>query len=84
LTTQSANTGWNTSCTQATSGFGFSQRGMTLNYAGNPNAAPTPLTKSVKDSRAAFARPPLSPLAASLPHQSGESWRRAVQARPDQ
>jgi hypothetical protein len=46
LTTLSANTGWNTSCTQATSGFRFSQRGMTLNYAGNPNAAPTPLTKN--------------------------------------
>jgi hypothetical protein len=46
LTTQSATTGWNTSCTQATSGFGFSQRGMTLNYAGNPNAAPTLPTKN--------------------------------------
>jgi hypothetical protein len=45
LTTQSAITGWNTSCTQAT-GFAFSQRGMTLNYAGNPNAASTPLTKN--------------------------------------
>jgi hypothetical protein len=46
LTTQSAITGWNTSCTQVTGGFAFSQRGMTLNYAGNPNAAPTPLTKN--------------------------------------
>jgi hypothetical protein len=46
LTTQSATTGWNTSCTQATNGFNFSQRGMTLNYAGNPNAASTPQTKS--------------------------------------
>jgi hypothetical protein len=45
LTTQSAITGWNTSCTQAT-GFAFSQRGMTLNYAGNPNAASTPLTNN--------------------------------------
>jgi hypothetical protein len=44
--TQSATTGWNTSCTDATSGFGFSQRGMILNYAGNPNAASTPLTKN--------------------------------------
>jgi hypothetical protein len=42
LTTHSAVTGWNTNCTDATSGFGFSQRGMTLNYAGNPNAASTP------------------------------------------
>jgi hypothetical protein len=42
LTTQSASTGWTTSCSQATPGFGFSQRGMTLNYAGNPNAVPTP------------------------------------------
>ena len=43
LTTQSAAAGWDTSCTDATtSGFGFSQRGMTLNYAGNPNAASTP------------------------------------------
>jgi hypothetical protein len=46
LTTQSATTGWNTSCTQATGGFGFSQRGMTLNYAGNPNGALTPPTKN--------------------------------------
>jgi hypothetical protein len=45
LTTQSAITGWNTSCTQATTSFGFSQRGMILNYAGNPNAASTPQTK---------------------------------------
>jgi hypothetical protein len=44
--TQSATTGWNTSCIDATSGFGFSQRGMILNYAGNPNAASTPLTKN--------------------------------------
>ena len=42
LTAQSATTGWNTSCTQATTGFNFSQRGMTLNYAGNPNAPSTP------------------------------------------
>jgi hypothetical protein len=42
LTTQSSSTGWNTSCTQATTGFNFSERGMTLNYAGNPNAASTP------------------------------------------
>jgi hypothetical protein len=46
LTTQSATSGWNTSCTQANAGFGFSQRGMILNYAGNPNAAPTPLIKN--------------------------------------
>ena len=46
LTTQSATTGWNTSCTQANADFGFSQRGMILNYAGNPNAAPTPLIKN--------------------------------------
>ena len=46
LTTQSASTGWNTSCTPATNGFAFSQRGMTLNYAGNPNAAPTPQSKT--------------------------------------
>jgi hypothetical protein len=38
LTTQSANTGWNTSCSPATSGFSFSQRGMILHFAGNPNA----------------------------------------------
>jgi hypothetical protein len=37
--TQSATAGWNTSCTDAANGFGFSQRGMILNYAGNPNAA---------------------------------------------
>jgi hypothetical protein len=46
LTTQSATTGWNNSCAQGNTGFGFSQRGMILNYAGNPNAAPTPPTKS--------------------------------------
>jgi hypothetical protein len=49
LPTQTATTGWNTSCTdEATSGFGFSfsQRGMTLNYAGNPNAASMPRTKN--------------------------------------
>jgi hypothetical protein len=46
LTTQRATTGWNTSCTHANTGFGFSQRGMTLSYAGNPNAASTPLTKN--------------------------------------
>jgi hypothetical protein len=40
LTAQSATTGWNSSCIQATTGFNFSQRGMTLNYAGNPNAPP--------------------------------------------
>ena len=39
LTTQSAGTGWNTSCTQTSTGFSFSQRGMTLHYAGNPNHA---------------------------------------------
>ena len=46
LTTQSASTGWNTSCTPATAGFSFSQRGMILNYAGNPNAAAPAPTKS--------------------------------------
>jgi hypothetical protein len=38
LTSQSAMTGWNTSCAPAGSGFSFSERGMVLNYAGNPNA----------------------------------------------
>lgn len=38
LTTQSAITGWNNSCAPAGAGFNFSERGMVLNYAGNPNA----------------------------------------------
>jgi hypothetical protein len=43
LTTQSAGTGWNTSCSQTNTGFSFSQRGMTLHYAGNPNVrSPSP------------------------------------------
>jgi hypothetical protein len=46
LTTQSASTGWNTSCTPSATGFNFSQRGMTLSYAGNPNDASKPQTKS--------------------------------------
>jgi hypothetical protein len=46
LVTQNASNGWNTSCTDTINGFGFSQRGMTLNYAGNPNAASTPLMKN--------------------------------------
>jgi hypothetical protein len=74
LTTQSAAAGWDTSCTDATtSGFGFSQRGMTLNYAGNPNAASTPRWQKIRDLPA--HHPAIDPLSGfgsrlrSEPHQ---------------